>query len=100
MWAQLIKSRIRPGKEEEARNLPQEFDAQAHGTSPSWVAMTTSVNQKNPSEYYTLVIFESEEKARENERSPEQAKRVERMMEIFDGQPEFVDLDVVFHHSH
>jgi len=100
MWAQLIKSRVKPGKEDEARNLPQEFDMAAHGPSPSWVAMTSSVNENDPGEYYTLVIFESEEKARENERTPEQAKRVERMMEIFDGQPEFVDLEVLYHHSH
>lgn len=100
MWAQLIKSRVKPGKEDEARNLPREFEEAAHGTSPPWVAITASVNENNPGEYYTLVIFESEAKARENEQSPEQTKRFERMMELFDGQPEFVDLEVLYHHSH
>ena len=99
MWAQLIKSRVKPGKEQEARNLPQEFETQAAGATPPWVSITNAVNQNNPNETYTLVIFESEEKARENERSPEQAKRVERMMEVFEGRPEFVDLEVLYHGS-
>ncbi len=99
MWAQLIKSRIKPGKEQEARTLPREFETQAAGATPPWVSITNAVNQNNPNETYTLVIFESEEKARENERSPEQAKRVERMMEVFEGRPEFVDLEVLYHGS-
>jgi heme-degrading monooxygenase HmoA len=98
MWAQLIKARIRPGKEDEARNLTQEFEAEAGGNHP-WVALTACVSRNDPNESYTLVVFESEERARENERSPEQAKRFERMMQIYDGQPEFVDLDVVYQNS-
>ncbi len=99
MWAQLIKSRAKPGKEKDIRNLPKEFRAQSGETTPLWVAITTGVNQNDPSEYYTLVIFDNEEKARENERSPEQAKRVERMRELYEGPPEFIDLDVVYHES-
>jgi hypothetical protein len=98
MFAQLVKSRVRPGKEEEARNLSKEFDSRAGQTAAPWVALTASVNMKDPGEFYTLIVFESEEKARENERSPEQAKRVERLMEIYEN-PEYVDLDVVFHRS-
>jgi heme-degrading monooxygenase HmoA len=99
MWAQLIKSRVKPGKEEEARNLSNEFEAEAQGATPPWISITTCANTKDPSEFHTLVIFESEEKARENERSPEQQKRVQRLMDVYEGQPEFIDLDVVYHGS-
>jgi heme-degrading monooxygenase HmoA len=56
-------------------------------------------NQNDPREYYTLVIFESEAAARENERSPQQAKRLERFQQIFEGPPEYVDLNVVHDRS-
>jgi hypothetical protein len=97
MWAQLIKSQAKPGKDEEIRNLPQEFEAQ--GGTPPFVQLFTCSNQSNPSEHYTFVVFESEEAARQNEASPEQAKRIERMRELYQGQPEFVDLNVLHHQS-
>lgn len=98
MWAQLIKSRIKPGKEEEVRNLPQEFDAQTGGDTPGFLAMFSCTNQNDPSESYTFVVFESEEAARRSESSPEQAKRLERLQELFD-QPEYVDLNVEYHQT-
>ena len=97
MWAQLIKSRAKPGKEAEIRNLGNEFEAQG-GTMPMQYLFTCT-NQNDPTEYYTFAVFESEEAARQNESSPEQAGRVNRMQELFDGQPEFVDLNVEFHRS-
>jgi heme-degrading monooxygenase HmoA len=99
MWAQLIKARIRPGKEEEARNIVQEFESELGGATPPWQQITVCQNQRDPSEVYTLVVFESEEKARENERSPEQDRRYRRLTEVYEGQPEFVDMNVVFQRS-
>lgn len=98
MWAQLIKSRIKPGKEEEVRNLPQELDSQMGGEAP-FVAIFACTNQNDPSESYTFVVFESEEAARQNERSPEQAQRFQRFQELYEGQPEYVDLNVEYHLS-
>lgn len=95
MWAQLIKNRAKPGKEEEIRNLPREFEAQ--GGEPPFVQLFACQDQNDPSQYYTFVVFESEEAARRNEGSPEQAKRVERMRELYEGRPEFVDLNVLHH---
>lgn len=97
MWAQLIKSRAKPGKEEEIRNLPQEFEAQ--GQTMPMRHIFTCRNQKDPSEYYTFVVFESEEAARQNEASPEGAARVKRLMELYEGSPEYVDLNVEYHRS-
>jgi len=97
MWAQLIKSRAKPGKEEEIRNLPQEFEAQ--GSSMPMMQVFTCSNQKDPSEYYTLIVFENEAAARQSEASPEAAARVKRMMELFEGPPEYVDLNVEYHRS-
>lgn len=98
MWAQLIKSRIKPGKEEEARGLSQEFQEGGQNGGAGWLRMIAMQNQNDPNESYTLIVFESEEKARENERSPEQAHRFQRLQEIFES-PEFVDLNVVYEGS-
>jgi hypothetical protein len=56
-------------------------------------------DQKDPSQVYMLVVFESEEKARarENDQRRQEGLQAVRatMAEIFDGAPEFVDLTVV-----
>jgi hypothetical protein len=99
MWAQIVKSRGRPGREEEIRRLPQEFEAQDWHREPAPMRLFVFQNQNDPQEYYTLAFFENEEKARENERSPEQQQRLQRLQELFErgpGTPEYVDLVPVF----
>ena len=98
MWAQLITTRLKPGKEQE---LPKLFEQlQAVEQPGSGLLRTTAMRDQNdPSRVYMLVVFESEEKARARENDPrrEQGLQAARatMAEIFDGAPEFVDLTVV-----
>lgn len=94
MWAQLLKFRVKPGKGGELDEIYREVDAQT-GPETGWVRSYSLRNQKNPDEIHALVIFESEEKAREYERSPEQAKITGRTGELMVGAPEFVDFDLV-----
>jgi quinol monooxygenase YgiN len=98
MWAQLITTRLKPGKEGE---LPRLYE-QLRATEQPGTGLVRSMamqDQKDPSRAYMLVVFESEEKARARESDPrrEEGLKVARatMAEIFDGPPEFVDLVVV-----
>jgi hypothetical protein len=56
-------------------------------------------DQADPSRIYTLVVFESEEKARAREQDPRRTERLEAarsiMADILDGPPEFTDLEVI-----
>lgn len=99
MWAQIIKSRAKPGKEAEIRNLPQEFQTQDPDSAMPMTEIFTCTNQNDPSEYYTFVVFESEAKARENEGTSGQMAQVKRMRELYEGEPEFVGLNVEYHRS-
>ena len=98
MWAQLITMRLKPGKEE---HLPKLFEQLRAVEQPGsgLVRSTAMRDQNDPSRVYTLVVFESEEKARarENDARRQQGLQAVRatMAEIFDGAPEFVDLTVL-----
>jgi len=98
MWAQLITTRLKAGKENE---LPRLYDQLRAAEQPGMglVRSTAMRDQKDPSRVYMLVVFESEEKARARENDPrrEEGLQVARatMAEIFEGPPEFVDLTVV-----
>lgn len=102
MWIQIIKSRLRPGKEAELASLADQLKALEQPGS-GLIRSTTARDQKDPSIIYTIVTFESEEKARARERDPKRQEGLESvrrtMAEIFEGPPEFLDLDVLAEHS-
>jgi quinol monooxygenase YgiN len=99
MWAQLIRTRLKPGKERELSRLYEQLRA-AEQPGSGLVRSLAMHDQRDPSEIYMLVVFESEEAARARESDPrrEEGLRAARatMAEIFDGAPEFIDLVVSF----
>jgi len=98
MWAQLIKVRLKSGRE---GDLPRLFEQLRESEQPdSGLLRTTAMRDQNdPSQLYMLVVLESEEKARAREQDPRRQEGLESaratMAEVFDGPPEFVDLTVV-----
>jgi len=98
MWAQLITTRLKPGREGEVTRLVEELEA-AEQPGSGLLRSTTMVDQKDPSRVFIFVVFESEEKARAREQDPRRQEGLEKvraiMAEIIDGPPEFVDLTVV-----
>jgi hypothetical protein len=97
MWAQLIVFKLKPGRDDDLPLLAAEL-RKVEQPGSGLVRSTMMRDQKDPSRVYTMVVFESEEQARAREhdaRRQEGLQSVRALMaEIFDGQPEFVDLTV------
>ena len=97
MWAQLIKTRLKAGKEGELARLYEQLRA-AEQPGSGLVSSLAMHDQNDPSRVYMLVMFESEEAARARESDPRRQERLQdaraTMVEIFDGPPEFTDLVV------
>ena len=49
-------------------------------------------NANDPREWHEVVSFESEQKARANERSQKHHELLGQMLPLIDGQPEYMDL--------
>ena len=98
MWAQMITMRLKPGKESDLPKVAAQLRA-AEQPGSGLVHTTTTRDTNDPNKVLTLVVFESEDKARERERDPRRKEGLKAaratMMEIFDGPPEFTDLTVV-----
>ena len=98
MWAQLITTRVKAGKDSE---LPKLFDQLKATEQPGsgLLRSTAFRDQNDPSRLYMLVVFESEEKARAREQDQRRQEGLgavrATMADVFDGPPEFVDLTVV-----
>ncbi len=95
MWAQLIQMRLKPGSD--MAGLAEQLRA-AENSGSGLVRTLVMHDQKDPSQVYTLVVFESEEKARAREQDPQRAQKLQparaMMAELFDGPPTFTDLSV------
>ena len=98
MWAQLISMRLKPGNDERYEGLMQTFRSTEQPGS-GLVRSTSMRDQNDPSRVYTMVVFESEEAARARESDPRRAEALQSvrdtMAEIFEGPPEFIDLEVI-----
>lgn len=98
MWAQLIKMNVKP---EMVGDLPTLFEHLREAEQPDSGLLRTTVlqDQKDPTQAYVIVLFESEEKARlreKDERRREVLKGVQEFMaSVLASPPEFVDLTVL-----
>jgi quinol monooxygenase YgiN len=96
MWAQLIQMRLKPGEDPTA--MIEELRA-AEQPNSGLVRSLMMRDQADPDRIVTLVVFESEEVARQREQDPRRSERLEAarsiMASIFEGPPEFTDLEVV-----
>jgi hypothetical protein len=98
MWAQLISVRLKSGRDDDLTRLSEQLKALEQPGS-GLVRSSAFRDQKDPARVHMLVVFESEEKAREREADPRREEGLGAvralMAEIFDGPPEFTDLVVV-----
>ena len=98
MWAQMITTRLKPGREGNLAKLAEALQTSEQPDS-GLVRSTMMRDDSDASRLCLLVVFESQEKARareNDERRLEPLGKVRTLMgEIFDGPPEFADLTVV-----
>ena len=101
MWMQIIKTRLKQGHDADLAALLDQLKALEQPNS-GLVRSTAARDQKDPSVVYMLVTFESEDHARAreaDERRQEGLQAVRQLMaDMFDGPPEFIDLNVVAEH--
>ncbi|HEY5453849.1 MAG TPA: antibiotic biosynthesis monooxygenase [Acidothermaceae bacterium] len=98
MWAQLQKVRIKPEREADLLGVFEQLRAIEQADS-GLVRTMVMRSQADPTLVFALVVFESEQKAREREQDPRREEGLKHiraaMGDVLDGPPEFFDLDVV-----
>ena len=96
MWAQLMRWQLKPGKN--TAGLREQLQAVEQPGSGLLRTMVMQ-DQKNPDQFFTLVVFESEEKARARERDQRREEGLQGLRALLADKlatpPEFTDLAVV-----
>jgi quinol monooxygenase YgiN len=98
MWAQLQTLRLKGDRADEV--FAQIDRLRSFEQPDSGLLRTLAMrDQKDPSRVFVLVLFESEERAREREQDPRREEGLKELRaalpDILEGPPEFVDLEVV-----
>lgn len=95
MWAQLIKFKLKPGTDTAMANEQLRAAEQPGSGLLRTIVMR---DQKDPSQAYTLVVFQSEEQARAREQDPRRQEGLRAVQAtlagILAGPPEFTNLTV------
>jgi hypothetical protein len=85
---------LRTSRFDEMDRLGKEWEAASQG----WTTARRSVlgrDRNEPDRYLNIVFFDSHEEAVENSNHPTTQEFASRMMALADGEPTFIDLDVV-----
>jgi quinol monooxygenase YgiN len=96
MYGTVARIRVKPGALDELKNWSPEEDEQASGA----VALYAYQMDDDPSELYMVAVFESKEAYVANAESPEQDRRYRKMLEWFEGEPEWHDGEIVYHEEY
>jgi quinol monooxygenase YgiN len=96
MFVQIIEARL---KSEDAWNTVQEmqerWERDEAKRAPGYITGQWLKDRKDARHCLAVIQFESAEKAQENSNRPETNQFYQRFVELMDGQPKFVDCDVV-----
>jgi heme-degrading monooxygenase HmoA len=94
MFAQIIRMTVKPDAwpkiEELDRRWQQEQAPKAPGFKGSYL-----LRQQDPNRCMMVVLFESRELAQQNSDRPETNHWYQMMLECIEGEPEFIDTEVV-----
>jgi heme-degrading monooxygenase HmoA len=95
MFVQLIRCKLRPGGWEKVEELMQRWQTEQASKAPGFKGEYV-LREKSSSNACTMVVlFENEQLARQNSDRPETNQFYQDMLTVVDGQPEFIDTEVV-----
>jgi quinol monooxygenase YgiN len=92
MYGTIARLRLKPGMDEQFRELLRELRPQVPGLVFDHVYRTDAESH----EYYLVVGFASQEAYRANAASPEQHARYERYRALLEADPEWHDGEIIF----
>ena len=85
---------FKTSKLDEMQKVGEEWEA-AIGADSKTTRRLMCADRDNPGRYLNIVFFESYEDAMENSNHPVTAEFSQKMMALGDGEPTFVNLDVI-----
>jgi quinol monooxygenase YgiN len=95
MYGTVARMQIKPGKEEAARALHEEWPREHQPQATGFIANYVLKSERVPGEWLVLAIFDSEDNYRKNAADPVQHRQYEAMRALRERDPEWNDGEIV-----
>ncbi len=94
MYGTVARMKFKPGRAQQFRQVAEQ-QRERRGSIPGAIASYVYQMDKDPDEFYLVVIFESKEAYFANANSPEQNQNFLQLMEFLESEPEWHDGEIV-----
>jgi quinol monooxygenase YgiN len=95
MFAQVIRFKAKSDAWEAIRELDERWQVEQAPKSPGFKGSYMLRERGSPNGCIMVALFENEQLARQNSDRPDTNRWYQMMLELIEGQPEFIDTDVV-----
>src|SRR4051812_35368123 len=99
MFGTIAVVKPRPGQEQPLLDLFEQWWRERKPKVPGAVSSTIYRSVTNPSELMVAVVFDSKASYEENANDPEQDAWYREMVTLLDGEPRWMDGEILAHHS-
>ncbi len=94
MFAQLIRFTLKPDAWQEFLEFDRQWEAEQAPIAPGFKGSYVLREQDAPNRCLLVVLFESRELAQQNSDRPETNQWYRRLLELIEGEPEFIGTEV------
>ena len=95
MFAQVIRFTVKPDAWDQLRQLDERWQAEQAPSAPGFKGSYMLRERGSPNACMMVVLFESQQLAKQNSDRPDTNRWYQQLLTLIDGQPEFIDTDVV-----
>ncbi len=96
MFAQLIRFRTKPDAWDRLRALDERWQREQAPVAPGFKGSYMLREKDSPNGCIQVVLFENEQLAQQNSNRPETNQYYGEMLQLIEGEPEFIDTEVVY----
>ena len=97
MYGTIALAKPKQGQEQAVVEMLEQWWRQRRPQVPGALASTLYRNESNPAELMLAVVFESKEAYQRNAENPEQDKWYRQLVEHLEGEPRWIDGEILAH---
>lgn len=95
MFAQVIRCKVKPDAWDRFEEFDRRWQAEQAPIAPGFKGSYMLREKNSPNGCTLVVLFENQQLAQQNSDRPDTNAWYRQMLELIDGQPEFIDAEVV-----
>jgi hypothetical protein len=98
VFIQIIRCKVKPDAWGKMEEMMRRWERQQAPKAPGFKGEYMLREKRSPNNATFVVLFENEQLAQQNSSRPETNQYYQEMLQLIEGEPEFIDTEVVYSH--